>query len=300
MARLIEFLTRPDHAPRPALASLLDGYSIEMVPATVAKTTDLAAHLPARTRVYLAHIAGTPIEDMTVAAASLARQGFEVMPHFPARAVPDTRALEDWIARYQGEAGVTSALVIGGGLDRPTGAFDNAMELLASGAFDRAGFTRLHVAGHPEGNRDIDPQGGERAVMDALRWKRAFNERTDAKMAIVTQFCFEPEPVIAWGERLREAGIDLPVHIGTAGPAKLQTLIRFAATCGVGASMRVLKKRAADVTKLLLPYAPDAFLGPLAQHKARHPGFAIERVHFFPFGGVAQTAAWARSQTAIR
>ena len=59
-------------------------------------------------------------------------------------------------------------------------------------------------------------------------------------MAIATQFCFESGPVIAWADRLAEAGIDLPIHIGVAGPAKLQTMIKFAIACGVGPSLRVL------------------------------------------------------------
>ena len=105
-------------------------------------------------------------------------------------------------------------------------------------------------------------------VMEALRWKQAFSERTDAKMAIATQFCFEAAPVIAWADRLAAEGIDLPIHIGVAGPAKLQTLIKFAIACGVGKSLRVLQKRAMDVTKLLMPYEPTEFLTDLADHKA--------------------------------
>ena len=59
--------------------------------------------------------------------------------------------------------------------------------------------------------------------MAALRAKDAFQRETDAAMAIATQFAFEAAPVIAWADRLRAAGITLPVHIGVAGPAKLQT-----------------------------------------------------------------------------
>ncbi|MEL7216384.1 MAG: methylenetetrahydrofolate reductase, partial [Pseudomonadota bacterium] len=103
-------------------------------------------------------------------------------------------------------------------------------------------------------------------------------------------FCFEAEPVIAWADRLKAAGIDLPIHIGVAGPAKLQTLIKFAMACGVGPSIRVLKRRAADLTKLMLPFTPDDILRDLATHKAAHPDFAIEAVHFFPLGGIGKTA----------
>jgi hypothetical protein len=60
----------------------------------------------------------------------------------------------------------------------------------------------------------------------------------------------------------------MPVHLGVAGPAKLQTLIKFAIACGVGTSLGVLQKRAKDVTKLLLPFEPTDLLADLAARKA--------------------------------
>ena len=273
------------------LSDFLSGYSIEVMPRTAAKVADFRALLPEGTRVYIAHIDGTPIEDMVATARRLAGEGFTVMPHFPARVIPDARTLADWIARYRGEAGVEEALLLGGGLAQPRGDFRDSMQLIETGLF--AGFTRLHVAGHPEGNRDIDPSGGDRMVMEALRWKQAFSERTDAEMAIVTQFAFEADPIVAWAERIAAEGIALPVHIGVAGPAKLQTMIRFAVACGVGPSLRVLQRRARDVTKLVKPFEPTDLVARLAAHKAAHPGFGIERVHLFPLGGIAASADWA-------
>ena len=273
-----------------ALEALLDGYSIEVMPRTAEKVEDFRALLPRGTRVYIAHIDGTPFEDMLATARRLARDGFEVMPHFPARLIASKAELADWIARYHGEAGVRDALLLGGGVAKPVGEFDSSMQLIETGLFD--GFARLHVAGHPEGNRDIDADGGDREVMKALAWKQAFADRSDAEMAIATQFCFDAGPVIAWADRLSAAGIRLPIHIGVAGPAKLQTLIRFAIACGVGPSLKVLEKRARDVTKLLLPYEPIDFLTAIADHKAKTPGFNIERVHFFPLGGIKTAAQW--------
>ena len=82
----------------------------------------------------------------------------------------------------------------------------------------------------------------------------------------------------------------MPIHIGVAGPAKLQTMIKFAMACGVGPSLRVLQRRAADVAKLLLPFTPEEILTDLAAHKAANPDFNIEQVHFFPLGGIKKTA----------
>lgn len=275
----------------PEVEAFLQGYSIEVMPRTAEKVEDFRALLPEGTRVYIAHIEGTPIDEMVATARRLAREGYTVMPHFPARIIRDKAMLADWIARYQGEAGVRQALLLAGGVAKPHGDFHSSMQLLESGLFD--GFERLHVAGHPEGNRDIDPQGGDRNVMEALRWKQAFTERTDARMAIATQFAFEAKPVIAWADRLAAEGVNLPIHIGVAGPAKLQTLIKFAIACGVGPSLKVLQKRARDVSKLLLPFEPTDLVRDLAAHKAANPGFGIEAVHFFPLGGIKTNASWA-------
>lgn len=275
------------------LEAFLQGYSIEVMPRTAEKVDSFRALLPAGTRVYIAHIEGTAIEDMVATARRLTDEGFAVMPHFPARIIKDAATLENWIAMYQGEAGVEQALLLAGGVAQPHGAFHSSMQLIETGLFDKAGFKRLHVAGHPEGNRDIDPDGGDAAVMEALRWKNDFARRTDAKMALATQFAFEAGPIIAWAERLRAEGIEIPIHIGIAGPAKLQTLIKFAIACGVGPSLKVLQKRAMDVTKLLLPYEPTEVLTELAAHKAAHPDFNIEAVHFFPLGGIKTNATWA-------
>ena len=270
--------------------AFLKGYSIEVMPRTAEKVDDFRALLPKGTRVYIAHIEGTPIEEMVATARRIAGEGCDVMPHFPARIIHDKATLADWIKRYQTEAGVKQALLLGGGVSTPAGDFESSMQLMETGLFD--GFERLHVAGHPEGNKDIDKDGGDAIVLAALKWKQAFSERSDAKMAIATQFCFEAGPVIAWANRLAEAGVHLPIHIGVAGPAKLQTLIKFAISCGVGASLRVLQKRAMDVTKLLLPYEPTEFISGLAAHKAANPAFGIEQVHFFPLGGIKTNAAW--------
>ncbi len=272
------------------LESFLQGYSIEVMPKTAQKVASFREILPQGTRVYIAHIDGTSIEEMVTTARRLRDEGYDVMPHFPARLIESKQLLAEWISRYQSEAGVDQALLLGGGLTQPVGEFANSMELIESGLFD--GFSRLHVAGHPEGNRDIDPDGSDRMVMQALKWKRAFSERTDAKVAISTQFCFEASPVIAWADRLASEGIDLPIHIGVAGPAKLHTLMKYALSCGVGPSMRVLQRRAKDVSKLLLPYEPTELLLELAAHKRRHPDFGIEQVHFFPLGGIAANANW--------
>ena len=293
---LFNFTRKTPQAPEinsAEIEAFLSGYSIEIMPRTAEKVENFADILPKGTRVYIAHIEGTPIDDMVATARRVNAEGFSVMPHFPARIIKDKATLNDWISRYQGEADVRQALLLAGGVDKPHGDFDSSMQLLETGLFDQAGFTHLHVAGHPEGNRDIDADGSMTNVNAALQWKNDFQTRTDAKMALATQFAFEAGPIIEWANDLKAQGITIPVHIGIAGPAKLQTLIKFAIACGVGPSLKVLQKRAKDVTKLLLPFEPTEVISELAAHKAANPDFNISNVHFFPLGGIKTNANWA-------
>ena len=275
-----------------AIKNFLADYSIEVTPRVVLNIDNFADILPKGTLVYIAYIEGTPMEDMVNTAKQLNENGFIAMPHFPARIIKDKNNLSDWISKYKNEAGVENALLIAGGIDKPYGDFDSSMQLIETGLFDKAGFKNLHFAGHPEGNLDIDPDGSRDNVNEALSWKKEFSLRTDASIALTTQFCFDSKIVINWMGEIKTMGIDIPVHIGVAGPAKLQTLIKYSLECGVGTSIKIIQKRAKDLTKLLLPYKPTTILHELSEHKAKNPKFNIEKVHFFPFGGVKQVSSF--------
>ena len=277
-----------------AIKKFLDGFSVEVTPKAASKIENFEDYIPSGTLVYVAHIEGTPIEEMVETAKKINDQGFCAMPHFPARIIKDKNVLEDWISRYKNEANVSNALLIAGGANKPYGEYDSSIQLIESELFDKADFNNLHIAGHPEGSMDIDPDGSTTNVDQALSWKNEFSKRTDANMAITTQFSFDASSVISWANNIKEAGIDIPVHIGIAGPAKLQTLLRYSIECGVGASIKIIQKRAKDLTKLLLPYKPTNIITELATYKADNPSFNIEKVHFFPLGGIKQVSDFVK------
>ncbi len=298
---MLQFLDRrrgDNQNENDALQSFLSGFSIEVMPRTAAKVEDFRDLLPQGTRVYVAHIEGTPIDEMVATAKRLTAEGFSAMPHIPARILKDAAMLEDWILRYRDEAGVDQALLLAGGVEKPYGEFHSSIQMMETGLFDKHGFTRLHVAGHPEGNADIDPKGSTTKVDEALQWKQKYANDTGTEMAMATQFAFDAKPVIAWAERLAAAGITMPIHVGAAGPAKLQTLIKFAVACGVGPSLGVLQKRAKDLTKLLKPFEPTEVLTALAEHKAANPDSLITQAHIFPLGGIKASAEWLNEKTA--
>ena len=279
------------------LKLFLNNFSIEVMPRTAAKIESFNDILPKNTRIYIAHIEGVPIQEMISTAKRIQSEGFVVIPHFPARIIENKVILEDWIKAYQEEANIDQALILAGGVDKPHGIFENSMQLVETELFSKYNFKNLYFAGHPEGNKDIDPDGTEKNVNDALVWKQKLNERTDINLALTTQFCFDSKPVIKWANELNKNGINIPIHIGVAGPAKLQTLIKFSIACGVGASLKVLHKRAKDIKKLLLPFEPNEFLETLALHKKNNSDFNITNIHFFPLGGIKTTSNWIKNAT---
>jgi methylenetetrahydrofolate reductase (NADPH) len=298
---LLNFGNKPKaETPDPMISEMIEGWSIEVMPRTAAKIEDFRAILPSGTRVYVAHIEGTPIEDMFTTAKRLNEEGFPVMPHLPARGIAGKAELEDWLKRYRGEANVKQALLLGGGIATPAGEFTSSMDMIETGLFDKMGFERLHIAGHPEGNKDIDRDGSSVIVDQALMWKQDFASRTDADVALATQFAFDAKSVTEWAERIQAMGVTLPIHVGVAGPTTLQTLIKFAIACGVGPSLKVLQKRALDLSKLLVPYEPTDVLAGLADYKAKNPDSLIEQVHVFPLGGINPSAEWMNKHGSIR
>ena len=276
------------------ISKLIKNFSIEVMPRTLGKLENIENLWPKNTRVYIAHLEGTTIEDMLVTAKRIKSASFIPMPHFPARIIKDNKVLEDWINRYS-EIGVNEALVLAGGVDRPLGNLSNSIELLSTGLFEKYEFERLHVAGHPEGNKDIDPNGSDINVMNALKWKQDYSKDTEAKISIATQFLFESKPVIDWANKILSNGISLPINVGIAGPAKLQTMIKFAIACGVGPSLRVLERRAKDITKLLFPFEPTNILTELADYKENNPNTNIEGIHFFPLGGIEKSSDFIKN-----
>lgn len=279
--------TEPRQA-KERIRDLLAGCSIEVTPAVAAKHPSLHALLPAGTRVYVAFVPGEDYRDVVRTAARIRADGLVPVPHFPARSIAGRAELESYLERITGEAGVDEVLVVGGGIDLPRGAFSGTLALLQTGLFERYGIRTIGFAGHPEGQRELSAPG----AATTLEQKLAYARRTPADARLVTQFMFEAEPLLAWERVIRAHGNHLPIHVGVPGPATVKSLLSYARLCGVGNSMRVLTRQAGNLFKLASLSYPDALIAALADHRAGDPDCRIERLHFYPFGGLARTARW--------
>ncbi|MEM9105803.1 MAG: methylenetetrahydrofolate reductase [Pseudomonadota bacterium] len=266
--------------------------SIEIAPRQGVESADLPGMFPPGTDVYITDI-GTDTTDTLVKAARRVKDlGYEPVPHFASRRLTTRTALEERVRRMAEEAEVSNVLVIGGGLDRQAGEFSSTMEVLETGFFDTYGIKKIGIAGHPEGSPDFTDE----VALQALRLKQSFAERSDAQLRIVTQFGFDAAAFIAWADGLRDSGIDLPVHLGVAGPAKITTLIKFAAMCGVGNSLNFLKKNALSLTTLATSHSPETVVGPIEQHVVSGATTPIRQIHVFAFGGLKKTSEWLENR----
>ena len=269
-------------------------FSIEVMPRTAKKVDDFRTILPKKTTVYVAHLEDTPVEEMFFTCKRLISEGMTPMPHIPARIIRNTGELEDWVKEYS-SLGVNQSLLLAGNGKNPKGELFNSIQMLETGIFEKHAFKKIQIAGHPEGNKDIDKDGSLEKTINALKIKQKFAKKTKLQIGITTQFCFDLRPVMEWLEVLESEQINLPISLGLAGPTKLQTLIKYAIMCGVGPSISVLKKRAKDLTKLLLPFEPTEMVNALNSNKKNKLFKNVHSLHFFPLGGIEASAAFARN-----
>ncbi len=271
------------------IQNFIQGFTAETTPAGAAKVADFREHLREGTVVYITFLPGSDFNDTVDVAVRLRKEGFIPVPHFAARSITNEQVLEENIKRVVGEAGVDWVLAIAGAVDKPLGNFNDSMQLLQTGLFEKHGIKKIAVAGHPEGSPDMP----DSAILDAMRWKNAYAQETGTDMYMVTQFAFDVAPIIAWDKFLQSEGNKLPIHIGVPGLATLKSLIMHATHCGVGASMKVLTKQARNITKLLVVNAPDTQIMQLADYQATDPNCGITGVHMYPLGGLRRTAQWS-------
>jgi methylenetetrahydrofolate reductase (NADPH) len=262
-----------------ALRRLVSVAKFELIPLKNAR--DQAALLPAGTTVTVTASPSHGIESTIDLAEWLQTQGHAAVPHLSAHMIRDRGHLDELLARCR-DAGFLEAFVVGGDAKDP-GEFREGLTLLR--AMDEAGhpFAEVGVPGYPEGHVDIPRE----RLLEVLRAKQPY------ATYMTTQMCFNPGSIVAWIRGMREAGVGLPVHLGTPGVAEIGKLMTISARIGIADSARYLKKNRRMVGHLLSPgsFGPDALLEGLAPSICE-PDMDIESLHLFTFNQVGATVEW--------
>ncbi|HJS21677.1 MAG TPA: methylenetetrahydrofolate reductase [Steroidobacteraceae bacterium] len=281
-------LTEPPAARR-AIDALLENYSFEVTARDLRALEDAAEAIPQGTKIAITFLPNEDFPARVVMAVKLRQLGFIPVPHISARRLKSQAELESFLEALQREAAIDRAFVIAGDPPQPQGPYEDALAVIRTGLLARYGIRMVGISGYPEGHSDI----GNEKLWQARRDKLAAIEGQGHDFAIVTQFGFDAGPILRWLEEMRKSGVRSLIRVGVPGPASVQTLLRFAARCGVGASAKVMSKYGVSITKLLTTAGPDALIKDLARgfDPAKHGDM---RLHFYPFGGLKATAEWVR------
>ena len=283
-----------------SLINMMSQTTLEVTPGGAAKVADFSSMVRSGCTIYVTFLPGSDFADTLTTVRRLKSEGYNPVPHFAARSIVSATVLEENLAALQGEMGITEGLLIGGGVDKPLGEFGSSIEVLRTGLFEKYGFTKLGLAGHPKGSPDIP----EADCATAIQEKNIYARDSDMRLYLATQFVFEAAPILAWEKRIRQQGNTLPVYVGIPGLATIKTLLRHAQHCGVGPSMRMLTRNPMDMLKLTLK---DSFLGQYVNAPSSEPSellrdlirgihadpdCLIQQCHLYPLGGLKKSAAW--------
>ena len=225
--------------------------------------TDLSV-LPKVKDVYITMLPGNDFKDVANKAKELVQNGFNPVPHFPARSIKNLNELKDYVSMCK-DFGVKQALVIGGSTE-PTGDYHCSLQILESGLFE--GCT-IGIAGHPDGSPDISDSDLEKAMKD----KMPFADY------IVTQWLLDSQSIAKFISKQT-----LPVHVGITGPLKISSLLKFASIVGAKNSLNFLKSNATKAVDLLKPKDPNDLIENLKK--------LTENFHIYTFGGLKETNKW--------
>ena len=239
------------------IRDLLATYSIEVTPAAAAKHARLADLLPADQglrRVPAGRGLARWCGPRRASAPNLVP-----VPHFPARSITDRGRARRLSPARHGEAGVDEVLVIGGGIDLPRGAFPGRWRCSRPACSSATASARSASPAIPRASASCAP-----GVTTTLEQKLAYAGQTGAEVRLVTQFLFEPAPLLAWERAIRGQGTPAD-PCRRAGPGDAQKPAGYARLCGVGNSMRVLTRQAGNLLKLASLSYPDALITALAR-----------------------------------
>lgn len=275
-------------------SSLLDDYSIELLPEHVAGFDAEKAGLPAGACVFLTHIGGKPLSAQLEAARRLKADGLEPVCHLGARNFASIGEYATHLTKL-GEAGVRTVLLIGGNASGGQPVMHCASDLLQHPVMRDSGIKRVYFAGHPEGHPEIAAD----VLSSVLIEKVALARDQGLEANLVTQFAFDGGLMTNWANRVRQSGVDVPIRFGAAGVTSVAKLVKFAMMCGVGASLKGLTRQGGSILKAMREQDPREVIEGI-ETGIRSFGLRDVRLHFFPFGGWERTTEWVATERARR
>lgn len=268
-----------------SVEALVRGADIEIMP--LRGVEEKLAVIPPMTTLTVTCSAKFGLDRTLEYSRRAAEAGFRVVPHLAARQVTDEAQLRRVVGQL-GDWGITDVYVIGGDAPNPAGPYSSSVELLETlGSIDHS-FKTVGVACYPEGHPAIRYD----ALLDALYRKQQLADY------MVSQLCFSADALVAWLRKVRAVGLQLPLHIGLAGPLQVRKLAQLSLRIGAGSSIRYLTKQHGFLGNLLRAgsYEPEKLLAQIDEELGSDD-LGIERVHLYSFNQVDLIVEWQQRIT---
>ena len=270
-------------ADRAVQQRLLEGMTYELIP--LKNLADQSMFLPAGSTVSVTCSPAKTVDDTLDLCAHYGGQGFTVIPHLTARMVEDEEHVAR-LARRNTELGIRTVFCIGGDAE-PRGPFTDTAGFLRSFLDRRPEIDTVGVGTYPDRHATIPDQ----ALVDGHVEKQEMIREAGLGGYMATQMCFDATTIADWLKGRRDAGVDLPCHLGVPGAIDRTRLLTISIRLGIGHSARYLKKNSASVIRLLSPggYNPSKLVEPLSGVAAE---LDIVGVRGITFDAVGTAEGW--------
>jgi methylenetetrahydrofolate reductase (NADPH) len=245
---------------------------------------EVIRHVPPQLTITVTSSPTKGLEATLALCGRLAAHSYRVVPHLAARQVVDRAHLRELLARLD-ELGLREAFVIAGDVREPAGEFEGAAPLLAAMAEVGHRLEDIGIAGYPESHAFIS---------DEMTIQAMFDKEAMATY-IVSQISFDAQAIATWIRRVRDRGVELPIHIGVPGPVAAPKLLRISGRIGLGESARFLRRHRGWLGHLLFArtYRPDPLLERLAPHLTQ-PDARVAGLHVYTFNEIERAERWRR------
>lgn len=263
-------------------AALVPATRFELLPITGMQKA--AQQLPVGALVTVTCSPRHGLERTLEAAEWLVEAGLRVVPHVAARLVRGRAHLEGLLQRLAAR-GIDDMFVVGGDAQRPLGIYPHGLALLEDLKASALRPTRVGIPAYPEGHHHIETP----RLQQDLEAKAALADY------VVTQLCFEAQPLLEWREWQARLGLRLPVHAGIPGVIERKRLLSIALRLGIGPSVKSLQRQSGKMRRWLGPstYRPDALVENLMSALGESDNGFVG-LHIYTFNQVAPTRAWLK------
>ena len=208
---------------------LTRNYTIEVIPM---KNLDGARpHLPAGATLSVTCSPAKGIEETQRLTEGFLADGFDPIPHISARMVRDRRHTIE-LAHWLRDNGLKRVFLVGGDADPPGGYFDSILFLTDLLECDH-GLEQIGVTSYPQHHAFITDE----QLHDALHAKQALLAEAGIPGWCSTQMCFDAAVIESWIRAERNAGLELPIHLGVSGVVDKTKLMTMGVRIGLGTSL---------------------------------------------------------------